>query len=161
MNDGKRISKDEMQRQQKYYKTSKEYCHCSENKLLSSQLSIDLPCIHRLNLADPPEITKDINIKLTMKNQWENLQVKYTPIINKSPKLTIEEQDKLYVKSTVKFYSKYKGSEIDEYVDKNYSIHSHNDGFILNKPTYLFTLISDGIEYGKSLKKAKKKNKLQ
>ena len=92
-----------MQRQQKYYTTNRDYCNCSENKFLSSQLGIDIPCIHRLNLADPPDIVKNINVKLIMKYQWENLHVKFTPVKDKSPKITIEEQDKLYVKSTIKF----------------------------------------------------------
>lgn len=35
LNDGKRISLDEMERQQRYYETTKETCNCSENKLCS------------------------------------------------------------------------------------------------------------------------------
>lgn len=52
----KTTSIEEMKKQQKYYKTNVEYCNCSQNKLISAQLAIDLPCIHRLTLEKPPEI---------------------------------------------------------------------------------------------------------
>ena len=34
-----------------FYKTTIDYCQCSENKLLSSNFHLDIPCCHRIFLG--------------------------------------------------------------------------------------------------------------
>ena len=115
-----------------------------------------MPCIHRLVLDHPPEIPKIPKYDIKFENQWEKLEIKFIPCIDNSPIRTIADQDKAYAKNTIKFYSKYKGNEIDEFVEKFYPKFEHIDGFILNKPTFLFKLISEGIELGIEQKIMKK-----
>lgn len=103
-------------------------------------MDIDLPCIHLLTLEKPPEIPEVPKFNINFENQWKNLIVKFIPIVDKSPIRTIADQDKLYAKNTIKFYRKYKGEEIDDFVEKNYADYAHVDGFILNRPTFLFKL---------------------
>lgn len=75
LKDGQRIKDEEMIKQQKFFNTRYNYCNCSENKLISSQLGIDMPCIFRLKLANPPQIEKIMDFNLTLKNQWEKLEL--------------------------------------------------------------------------------------
>ena len=60
-------SEDKMQREIWFYHTTVDQCQCSENKLLSSMLGIDVPCCHRYKLGakfpDCPKAKLNINKK--------------------------------------------------------------------------------------------------
>ena len=56
-----------------HYSTSKKFCLCSENKLVSSNLKIDIPCSHRLSKGETfPDLPK---INLNLIHQYSNLEI--------------------------------------------------------------------------------------
>ncbi len=158
-NDMEKTNVGMMLREQIFYKTNKNYCECSSNKLVSAQLGINIPCKHQLALIDPPEIPALPEINILLNDQWKDLIVKYNP---KNEKQTNNEShsDKNDIINTIKYYSKYKGEEIDKFVDSKYTKEFQNDSeFILNKPACYLNLIDAGINYGIALKNIKREDK--
>ena len=144
-----------------FYKTTNLYCNCSSNKLISKQLGINIPCCHQLSLPFPTAIPKLPEINIIMNDQCNYLIDVYTPSQElKKSKKGFEKDEMAYLSNTIKFYSRYKGEEIDSFVDKQYQQYiNSNSGFIMNKPTIFLKFIDDGIKYGTTLKNIKKESK--
>ncbi|KAK8863640.1 hypothetical protein M9Y10_011328 [Tritrichomonas musculus] len=89
-----------------------------------------------------------------MNDQYDELIISYNPI--KDDLNNVQYDEKKYVIDTIKFYSKYKGNEIESFVDSKYYLTQNEKEFVLNKPATLLHLIDDGICNGCVLKSKKK-----
>lgn len=61
-----------------------------------------------------------------------------------SPEKSKKKEEKDYLIDTIKFYSKYKGNEIKEFVDQQLKTIDNQKKFIINKPTWLIKVIDEG-----------------
>ena len=59
-----------MQNEQLFYKTTKDHCNCSSNKVISSQMGFNIPCKHQLAHPDPPDIPEIPKIKYSILNDF-------------------------------------------------------------------------------------------
>lgn len=132
-----------------FYQTTSESCLCSENKLISANLHMDIPCCHRLHLGCPfPDCPK---IDLNLSSQTSELVVNYIilPSENEESKITIEKQDKHFAIEMIKRFGHLKEEnrpEIEKYVDEHYNI-QEGQIFINGLPSSILTLIHNGITY--------------
>ena len=152
------ISATRMQDEQQHYQTTVHKCNCSENKLLSSMLSIDVPCAHRLQLgAIFPTCPAVIP---TIKQQWTTLEIKYNIIPpDTSPTVTNADYfDKQYVVQQIRRYSHYKeNEEITKYVEDNYQY--DGTAFINKKPLSVIQIITEGVNHFSAIKAEQKLKK--
>lgn len=131
-----------------------EQRECSENKLLSSILGLDVPCCHRCQLGCPFPKIPDINLELNA--QWKTFTVEYNIVQEevKQQNFSTENYEKNYALEMIRRFGMCKNREkINEFVEKNYSNPA-------NKIKY-FLLINQGIIYFNTLKKMKKEQKKQ
>lgn len=136
-----------------HYKTAKEHCLCSYNKLASSNYKCDVPCFHRiLKGATFPEIPQ-LNLKLS--HQYNELKIEYDFIKaeNGPPNEMTEEIN--YIVSTIKFFSHFKKvEEIQKYVELHY--YANNGLFINGIKVSVIQLIEEGVYHFRKIKKETK-----
>ena len=132
------------------YSTDKDHCLCSENKLLSSLLNIDIPCCHRIHLgAEFPETPTS---EILLINDTNSLIDKYDPL---EPEIfngdnSIEAQDKQYAIEIIQHFGREKKREkVSEFVENNYQL-KQNEIFINCKPSSILELIHLGITHFKN-----------
>lgn len=135
------------------YNTKEDYCDCSENKLLSEILRIDVPCCHRLNLGAQfppcPEIilnrhSNNNDLKVIFNILEEDLT---------NPENSVSTSDKKYAVEMIHRYGKMKDrKKITTFVDDNYNI-KDDEQFIQCKPCSVHNLINDGILHFQENKK--------
>ena len=140
------------------YNTTKSSCMCSENKLLSSIMGIDIPCCHRyyLGCQFPPCPDAILNKEM----QWNELIIEFNVLEDDPtiPQNSIQYADKKYATEMIHRYSKVKKREtINKYVEDNYVI-AEDEDFILSKPCSVLSLINDGIEHFNEQKQKSNKN---
>ena len=152
-NRAKNIPKERMKNEMLFYRTTLNNCNCSENKVVSSQLGFQVPCSHQLQLKTFNGFPKLPDINITLENQWNDLCDDYNIVLDLSPEKSKKAEEKDYLINTIKFYSKYKGDEIKEFVDAQLKKKEDQKEFILNKPTWLIKVIDEGIKLGIGLKK--------
>lgn len=116
-----KASVDKMKRKQEFYSTTLTSCKCSENKLLSSLLGINIPCSHRIALgAQFPDVPL---LEIEFSKQWNELKVEYNVIPPAQSIQTYDENKgaKAYAVNIIRRYSGYtKKEEIENYVNQNY-----------------------------------------
>ena len=139
----KRLPKEEMEKEIRFYATTENACQCGETALLSSMLHIDIPCSHRLHLgAHVPELP-DIDLKLVPCTN--ECVFRYT-IVNRDPPDTSADHInwlKNNAVATIKRYSHYKHkTEISKFVDDKFNIGTE---FVNEKPLGYYSLVNDGI----------------
>lgn len=106
-----------LNKEKTFYKTTKEHCQCSSNKLISSQLDFNIPCMHQLSILNSSEIPQLPDIHITLNDQWKNLTVDYNPVNDTGKPHDSKTADKSYLINSIKYYSKYHGKEIDSLVE--------------------------------------------
>ncbi|NLZ73129.1 MAG: hypothetical protein GX905_04840 [Bacteroidales bacterium] len=129
----------------KYYSTTIDNCNCSENRLESAMLGVDLPCSHRVYLgASFPACPK---IKPTVKRQWDKLEISFNHVLPDSAEgaLSLIVQDINYAVKSIKRFSHYKDTaKIEEYVKSKYNV-KEECYFILNIPVSVMQIITEGV----------------
>ena len=150
----KATNEQRMISEMEFYETTDSECQCSSTKLASAQLELNIPCKHQLALKRTLEFPELPDYKINMNDQYDELIISYNPI--KDDLNNVQYDEKKYVIDTIKFYSKYKGNEIESFVDSKYNLTQNEKEFVLNKPATLLHLIDDGICNGCVLKSKKK-----
>ena len=147
---------EEMRRQQIYYSTKKDHCNCSENKLASSILSMDVPCSHRLRLWEQFGDCPSFHIKL--EQQFDKLIFDANVL---PPNTIVNPYDEnhgaiMYAASIIRRFSCYKNKkEIEEFVTAHYNQEQGNF-FLLGEEVSLSQLIYNGIHHFMEKRKAQK-----
>ena len=136
-----------------FYQTNLDNCNLSENKVVSSQLGFHIPCSYQMQLNKFNGFPRLPDINITLENQWNDLCIEYKIVSDLSPEKSKKNEEKDYLIDTIKFYSKYRGDEIKEFVDKQLKIIDDQKKFILNKPTWMIKVIDEGIKLGIDLRK--------
>ena len=134
----------------KHYKTTANHCFCSENKLISSNLKIDVPCSHRISMGatfqDFPDVFLNLNhqyAKLEFTHEFVNAQ-------ETQGNETTTEID--YIIRTIRYFSHYKTiNDIKNYVESHYT--SNAGFFINNQKVSVIQLIEEGIYHFQKIKK--------
>lgn len=119
-----------------FYKTTTESCNCSSTKLESAQLGFNIPCIHQLSLMVPQAFHDLPEYKFNLNDQFDILIVKCNPMDDDLLSKSFDRNEKLDIINTIKFYSRYKSTEIDSYVEKNYQLFEDSE-FVLNNSASL------------------------
>lgn len=123
-------------------------------------MGFNIPCKHQLALSDPAVIPELPKINLIFNDQWNELVVECKPAKEKKNVKTKYDDDQSYLINTIKFYSKFRENDIDSFVENKYKEVSKNETeFIRNKPAVFIEIIDQGIEFGRTLKNAKKEKK--
>ena len=141
---------DRIKQEIAFYKTTVNNCQCSENKLLSSNFNLDIPCCHRIFLGyeypDFPEIELNLN------SEPSELIVDYVKIQSETRTQqypSIEIQDKNFAIDMIKRFGHIKEKDrekIVQYVNDHYQIQD-KEIFINGRPSSILTLIHNGIIY--------------
>lgn len=150
---------ENMTAQKKFYDTTIDHCNCSDNKLVSKMMKIDIPCHHRLSSgATFPECPI---FRLSLEDEFDFLDDSIKPFTEEEELNETEEfyRNKQYAIKLIKRYSHFKDTEkIEQFV--NFSCCSENDSaFILGKPVSLIQLIDEGISYFTDMRDKTKKLK--
>ena len=147
------LDNERLEAESKYYETTNDNCLCSENKVMSAMLGVNLPCSHRIRRGEP--IPKCPSIAPFITNQWNELHIEFEIIPQEEPlpARTTEYYDKKMAVNMIKRCSKYKSTEkIQEYVDEHYSqFPKPIESFLNNHPDELIDMINAGINYFSSL----------
>lgn len=101
-----------------FYEATTDSCNCSSTKLESAQLGFNIPCIHQLSLMTPQVFPDLPEYKFNLNDQFDSLIVKCNPINDDLLFKSFDTNEKSDIINTIKFYSRYKGTEIDSYVEK-------------------------------------------
>ena len=131
-----------------FYNTTVDSCRCSENKLLSSNFHLDIPCCHRIFLGF--EFPDCPQIKLNLNSQPSELIVDYVTIQSETRTQqyqSIETQDKNFAIDMIKRFGHIKEKDrekIVQYVNTHYQIQD-KEIFINGRPSSILTLIHNGI----------------
>ena len=143
-----------------FYKTTQKNCLCSENKLISANLKIDVPCSHRISKGETFLEFQKINLNLTY--QFDQLE-EIHDILQPEEIIQNETTDEInFIIKSIQFFSKYrKENDIKSFVEEHYT--ANNGFFINNQKVSVIQLIEDGIFHFQELKKenAKEKEKIK
>ena len=151
--------KESMQSQIEFYNSSDISCYCSENKIVSQLLEIDLPCSHRL--ACGTQFPKCPQFSIQINETFDHLVDDDIIEIENDEINIIDEynRNKEYATAIIRRYSNFKDvDKIMSYVEHSYCSESDNF-FILNKPVSLIQLIDEGVSYFTDMKAKFKEEK--
>lgn len=137
-----------MKNEKEFYDSRIDSCLCSDNKLVSHLMKIDLPCYHRVDCG--AQFPKCPHFTLHIDEDFDHLECKIK-LINSDDE-SIKDLDKYYSDKEyairiIRRYSNFKDiDKIRQFVDHSYC--SANDSFyILGKPVSLIQMINEGISY--------------
>lgn len=150
----------------KFYQTTEKHCLCGQNKLISSILDVDFPCIHRFYKGENfPECPR-IDLR-QLKMNFDELIIETTDVADDLSNAINSDSasiDKFYIIQMVRRYSHFKNrEEIENWVSGIYEeMKVDEDVFINNKPGFIYRIINQGINHFNELSKketTKKQNK--
>ena len=145
-------SDERMRAEMVHYNTTIDSCECSENKLLSAMMNIDIPCSHRYKMGKQfPECPF---IKPVIKPQNEKLEIIYNvlPIDQNAARQNEDFHDKQYVIGQIRRFSHFSNKDkIAAFVDSRFPLNQHGK-FICKRSEQLMRVICDGIIHFTALK---------
>lgn len=142
------MDREKMDNQKDFYNTQIDNCFCSDNKLPSQLMKVDLPCCHRIDCG--AQFPPCPHFSIHLDEQFDHLECSVQPIDAEDDSLKDLDEyysNKEFAIRIIKRYSYFKDKDkIRQFVNHSYC--SENDTFfILGKPASLIQMINEGISY--------------